>query len=359
MTKHQMYIGDYVEFLNILDVTTKVIPCITGSGVPDDAEGAVGCLYMNETNGLMYKYMTRIDGTKGWEPLTVGMSIISAKISEAGVEEAYFAFNELRTPEYYSMKIGDLIVDTDGYLYQVSQIDSEGCTATYCGTRIGGVASGDKDFRLAVVKGKLQLLTEGGRVLNAVECVSTDGETIVKDPETGILTVTGIKTVDGDILKLFVGTKAKYEEFTPEQQEKLFAIITDGITTDDILAEIKKYETGELVVQRAEVANTLRQNTTEVGTVPASGKFIALGSGAAHLISFKPRDFTKTEQIFSVVLYVPPKGIMADCDVFSTPASIGWRCEYTETNYSRNIVLKFYDNKGEAQKVDDVFIRTI
>lgn len=59
---------NYVKSFNLLGVEAQQIPCITGEGAPTTStEGAVGCLYMDTTNGDIYK-CTVVDGEKyTWE----------------------------------------------------------------------------------------------------------------------------------------------------------------------------------------------------------------------------------------------------------------------------------------------------
>lgn len=58
---------NYVEHLNLFGVEAKEIPCIKGNGVPTTSTvGAVGLLYMNTSNGDLYKCVSETDGTYTW-----------------------------------------------------------------------------------------------------------------------------------------------------------------------------------------------------------------------------------------------------------------------------------------------------
>ncbi len=58
---------DYVTHHNLLGVEAKEIPSITGKGTPTaETEGAVGCLYMDEDTGYMYKCVAASDGVYTW-----------------------------------------------------------------------------------------------------------------------------------------------------------------------------------------------------------------------------------------------------------------------------------------------------
>ena len=56
---------NFVPHFNFYGIDGKQIPCITGKGAPTTTtEGAVGCLYMDETYGEVYKLTS-----EGWKPL--------------------------------------------------------------------------------------------------------------------------------------------------------------------------------------------------------------------------------------------------------------------------------------------------
>jgi hypothetical protein len=76
---------------------------------------------------------------------------MSATISGGGTESVQFPYDNLRTPLTYVVKIGDLILDKEGYLYQIDALNTTYCVATYCGTRV--VAYGMSAYALAVEHG--------------------------------------------------------------------------------------------------------------------------------------------------------------------------------------------------------------
>jgi hypothetical protein len=51
----------------------------------------------------------------------------------------------------YVVKIGDLILDSEGYLYQINALNTTFCEAKYCGTQV--VAFGKSAYDLAVKNG--------------------------------------------------------------------------------------------------------------------------------------------------------------------------------------------------------------
>jgi hypothetical protein len=76
---------------------------------------------------------------------------MSATISGGGVASVQFPYDNLKTPLTYVVKIGDLILDKEGYLYQIDALNTTYCEATYCGTQV--VAFGKSAYVLAVEHG--------------------------------------------------------------------------------------------------------------------------------------------------------------------------------------------------------------
>ena len=217
----------YVKLFNINGVDTKQVACIELQGAPNAAtEGAVGVLGMDMTSPTheVYRCVAVNGSVYTWELLSAGMSIVSSKITKEGATSTSFAYEDLKIPTNYLIKSGDLILDSDGYLYQVSSIGGDSCNATYCGTHLGGEGTCDKDYRLVVEDGRLRLVTENGNVLSEVDFLTSDEKTIHRDPSTGKASVMAIKTVDGSLLHMFVGTQAEYEKLTEAQKQNLFFV---------------------------------------------------------------------------------------------------------------------------------------
>lgn len=144
----------YVKQFNINGVDTKQVACIELQGKPNAAtEGYVGVLGIDITSPLhdVYKCVAVNGSIYTWELLSSGLSIMSARISGGGSESVQFPYADLRTPAMYVVKIGDLILDKEGYLYQISSLNTTYCMATYCGTQV--VAYGMSAYQLAVENG--------------------------------------------------------------------------------------------------------------------------------------------------------------------------------------------------------------
>lgn len=254
----------YVKQFSINGVATKQVACIELNGVPNAAtEGAVGVLGIDMLSPTheVYRCVAVNGSVYTWELLSAGMSIISAVVTGEGGEFKTFSYSDLRIPNNYLIKIGDLILDSKGYLYQINTIGNESCVASYCGTHIGGIASGDKDYSLVVKNGKLQLVTESGNVISNIEYSKVDNNTLYRNSNTGEMTVKGIRTIDGSSLRIFVGTEEEYQTLTEEQKRNLFALITDD-TSKEML------ENGDIVVGKASI---LEKNAIEFEFISGSG----------------------------------------------------------------------------------------
>ena len=126
----------YVKQFNINGVDTKQVACIELHGKPNAAtEGHVGVLGIDVTSPLheVYKCVAVNGSIYTWELLSSGLSTISATIAGSGETLVQFPYSTLNIPNGYVLKVGDLIIDSKGYEYQVSVIDATSCSATYCG----------------------------------------------------------------------------------------------------------------------------------------------------------------------------------------------------------------------------------
>ncbi len=144
----------YVKNFDINGVATKQVACIELHGKPNAAtEGAVGVLGIDIDSPLhdVYKCVAVNGSIYTWELLSSGLSIMSATIIGGGVKFVQFPYANLLTPAMYVVKIGDLILDSEGYLYQIKALNTTYCEAEYCGTQIA--AYGKSAYDLAVKGG--------------------------------------------------------------------------------------------------------------------------------------------------------------------------------------------------------------
>ena len=144
----------YVKQFHINGVDTKQVACIELHGKPNAAtEGYVGVLGIDMDSPLhdVYKCVAVNGSIYTWELLSSGLSIIVSDLAGSGAETVEFPYNLLKTPSLYVVKIGDSILDGEGYLYQVASIGASSCVATYCGIHI--VKFGMSAYGLALEQG--------------------------------------------------------------------------------------------------------------------------------------------------------------------------------------------------------------
>lgn len=129
----------YVKDFDINGVVSRQVACIELHGKPNAAtEGALGALGIDVDSPVhdVYKCVAVNGSIYTWELLSSGLSIISGTISGSGAEFMEFPYINLLTPAMYVVKIGDMILDSKGYLYQIDAIYSTYCTAKYQGTQL-------------------------------------------------------------------------------------------------------------------------------------------------------------------------------------------------------------------------------
>lgn len=144
----------YVKEFHINGVATKQVACIELHGKPNAAtEGAVGVLGVDMDSPLheVYKCVGVNGSIYSWELLSSGLSIMSATITGGGTEFVQFPYVNLLTPAMYVVKIGDLILDSEGYLYQIQALNTTYCDTKYTGTQVA--AYGFSAYDLAVKNG--------------------------------------------------------------------------------------------------------------------------------------------------------------------------------------------------------------
>lgn len=198
----------YVKGFNINGVFTKQVACIELKGKPNAAtEGHVGVLGIDVTSPMhdVYKCVAVNGAIYTWELLSSGLSIMSATVTGDGETSAQFPFENLLTPDTYVVKVGDLILDSEGYLYRVTSLQSTYCIATYTGTQV--VAYGKSAYDLAVKNGFEGSETEwleslkgengaDGLSIKTTE-INENGELVITFTDDTTLNVGVVKGADG------------------------------------------------------------------------------------------------------------------------------------------------------------------
>lgn len=138
---------NYVKQFDILGVDSRQTSCIELNGKPTTATvGAFGVLGIDVTspNHDMYKCVAVNGAIYTWKPVVSvpsstngknGLNVFGAVESRSGLSTVSFPLTQLNIPSGYAVKVGDLIIDPDGYLYQVTSTTASSCRAEYFGTR--------------------------------------------------------------------------------------------------------------------------------------------------------------------------------------------------------------------------------
>lgn len=117
---------NFIKNFDILGISAKEIPCITGSGAPTSStEGAVGCLYMDADTGNMYKCTAVSDGVYTWETLLNDQPSRDCIIDVAALPET-----DINEHAFYRLLNGSFIrngVEQGSmYCYVVEELPEEG-----------------------------------------------------------------------------------------------------------------------------------------------------------------------------------------------------------------------------------------
>ena len=144
----------YVKQFDINGVATKQVACIELHGKPNAAtEGYVGVLGIDVVSPLheVYKCVAVNGSIYSWELLSSGLSIMSTTLASGGVSSMQFPYDVINKPTTYVIKRGDLLLDKEGYLYQIDALNTTYCDASYTGTQIA--LYGKSAYDLAVKNG--------------------------------------------------------------------------------------------------------------------------------------------------------------------------------------------------------------
>lgn len=302
----------YVKQFKINGVDTRQAACIELNGKPNAAtEGYVGVLGVDVTSPShdVYKCVAVNGAIYTWELLSSGMSILSAKITGEGTPTKSFPYEDLRIPSWYIIKVGDLILDSGGYLYQVNTLGSQSCEASYCGVHFEATGDAGKGNSLVIKDGQLQLVSELGNVLSSVDYLLTDESTIHRDTN-GDLSVIGVKTINNTLLKFFVGTREQYDALSEVEKANLFALITDDTSKEDIENAIKNIE--DNYAKKSDLTDGTIAVTKIKTTEKPYGRKSTLEAGRMYIITA-----TLDEEIHTFVLYTPDD-LTLESDLVST-----------------------------------------
>lgn len=132
---------NYVKHFDINGVDTRQAACIELHGAPNAATvGILGVLGIDVDSPTheVYKCVAVNGAIYSWELLSSGLSVVNATINGEGASQVQFPYSTLLLPEQYVVKVGDSIIDREGYIYIVKSLNSTYCVATYCNMIVRG-----------------------------------------------------------------------------------------------------------------------------------------------------------------------------------------------------------------------------
>ena len=123
----------YVKKYRFGGVDSKLTACIELQAPPNTTtEGEVGLLAIDLSSPShdVYKCVAVNGAVYTWELLSSGMSILYS--SERGMfATAGFRYDSINKTDNYVIKVGDLILDSKGYLYSITALKANYCEAKY------------------------------------------------------------------------------------------------------------------------------------------------------------------------------------------------------------------------------------
>ena len=262
----------YVKKYRFGGVDSKLTACIELQAPPNGAtEGEVGLLAIDLSSPThdVYKCVAVNGAVYTWELLSSGMSILSSREMGGGLDTATFKYNYINKNDNYVIKVGDLILDSRGYLYKITKLNSTYCNAEYtdiCLNRDG----------VGIVDVSQKLISD---TVNRVTIHLTDGGTRTFDVINGI---NGDSAYQLARKKGFTGTEEEWLDHLGYNtwikgkavtQEEYDALPDDEKNKPGFMYVIKDAETQVTTADKALIAD--KATTADALTTPLSYDFYA------------------------------------------------------------------------------------
>ena len=370
----------YVKQFNINGVDTRQVACIELQGKPNAAtEGALGVLGIDMTSPLhdVYKCVAVNGSIYTWELLSSGTCVMSSIMTGAGEELVEFPYDKLKTVANYIVKVGDVIIDKEGYLYQVESLKNTSCMAGYNGTQIVSgmpkVGEVDNGKILSVVDGCHAFVeVEGSSVGQYVDesVAGLAGEvdnTYAKtaDLKNGTITVKkATQDADGYNISSYYAKKSQLTGGTITVKKATQD--ASGNVIEETYAKTTDLTGGTTVVAKATNANeanylslTYSSAKTYIQNVSTSGTSVTLTKDRVYIITAKiGSDSTTRENFVLMNPYQADHWMTAVPNtIYSTPSKSGCYCKFSGSD--RTGTLTFYESSNTAVKAEYVVIREI
>lgn len=172
----------YVKGFDINGINTIQTACIELQAPPNAAtEGAVGLLAIDMSSPTkdVYKCVAVNGAIYTWELLSAGMSILSSSETGEGASTKTFTYTSLRMNDNYVVKVGDLILDSLGFLYRITALGNTSCVAEYCYLYVNG-ANG-----VGISSVEQALISDEGGGINRITIKLTNGNVCSFDVRNG------------------------------------------------------------------------------------------------------------------------------------------------------------------------------
>ncbi len=299
----------FVKGFDINGINTIQTACIELQAPPNAAtEGAVGLLAIDMSSPTkdVYKCVAVNGAVYTWELLSSGMSILNSSESGNGSATKTFTYSALRMTVNYVVKVGDLVLDSKGYLYRITKLGSTSCEAEYTNLYLNRDGVG-------ITSVEQKVISDDNGSANRVTIKLTNGNVCSFDVKNG--------------QTAYQLAKAKGLPYTGTEEEWLDNLGYDSwlkgmaVTqeTYDALPEEDKNKPGYMyVIKDAENAADSLALTTQYTYQVTSGSVTLLDSvdtlvGKWCLIRFKPYSSSGSpSNYYTGVIYVPPKGSTND-----------------------------------------------
>ena len=163
----------YVKNYRFAGVDSKLTACIELQAPPNTAtEGEVGLLAIDLSSPThdVYKCVAVNGVIYTWELLSSGMSILSSSEAGGGSNTANFTYDSINKTANYVIKVGDLILDSRGYLYSITALQASYCEAKYTNIFLNRDGVGITNVNQKSVTDEL------GVTVNEITLTLTDGK---------------------------------------------------------------------------------------------------------------------------------------------------------------------------------------
>lgn len=189
------------------------------------------------------------------------------------------------------------------------------------------------------------------QIMTAITQAVNEGT--VSDIDSGF--ISRVKTINGGVLRFFVGTQSEYEMLSAEQKTNLLAVITNETLVDDMIAEIKRQlSSGDITIEHAETASSLDLNEIYFAEIKGNNTLVIGSNGVQALTAGRTYTISASDENerFSYILYIP-SDYKSGSIVHSTQGSWGGEFQWKDG------MLCFCDSDGRYSTVSNVTIREI